>query len=62
MRCKACNDELTDAESTAQDEHGFIDLCNYCLTQIRLAEETDLEPDYSVRYRDGLVPLDYLDG
>ena len=62
MRCKACNSELTDAEATAQDEHGFIDLCVECLKSIAEAEEIPLEPDTSVGYRDRSEPLYHLDG
>jgi hypothetical protein len=62
MRCRACNDELTDAEATAQDEHGFIDMCNYCLTKIREAEEEEFESDFSVGYRDKPSSFYDMDG
>jgi len=36
MRCKACNTELTDYESTrrASESNEFIDLCNECYSSI----------------------------
>jgi len=36
MRCKACNKELTDYESTrrAAESNEFIDLCNDCYNSI----------------------------
>jgi len=32
MRCRACNDELTDFEATRKETstNTFVDLCNYC--------------------------------
>ena len=33
MRCRSCNEALTDDESTRKGEYGeFIDLCGYCYT------------------------------
>lgn len=32
MRCKACNALLSDREAINKDEHGYIDLCNRCLS------------------------------
>jgi len=38
MRCRACNDELTDFESTKKDNNGeFYDLCGNCFGEIRTA-------------------------
>lgn len=34
MRCKGCNVELNDAESTFKDQNGeFVDMCTECLTK-----------------------------
>ena len=35
MRCRACNDELTDFEATRKEANTgyFVDLCNYCFTR-----------------------------
>jgi len=38
MRCRACNTELTDYESTRTDDHGeFFDLCSDCLTEVKIS-------------------------
>ena len=37
MRCRACNTELTDYESTRKDTNGeFFDLCSDCLTEVKI--------------------------
>ena len=42
MRCRACNAELNDIESTRKDSTGdFIDLCGECLGAIRQAQFED---------------------
>jgi len=46
MRCRACDVELTDIESTRKDPQTeeFLDLCGGCLTVIRQSElEDDLK-------------------
>ena len=46
MRCRACDCELTDIESTRKDPQTgeFIDLCGGCMSAIRLAQfEDDIE-------------------
>ena len=46
MRCRACDAELNDTESTRKDPQTgeFLDLCGGCLTVIRQAEfEDDLK-------------------
>ena len=46
MRCRACDCELNDIESTRKDPNTgeFVDLCGGCLTAIRQAEfEDDLK-------------------
>lgn len=37
MRCKACNAELSDFESTRKslDTNEFIDLCNNCYSHVK---------------------------
>ena len=36
MRCIACNVELTDYESTRQDNEGnYLDMCNYCYNSVK---------------------------
>jgi len=38
MRCRACNTELTDNESTRKDTNGeFFDLCKDCLTSVKIS-------------------------
>jgi len=38
MRCRACNTELTDYESTRKDTDGeFFDLCGDCLTEVKIS-------------------------
>ena len=38
MRCRACNDELTDFELTKKDNNGeFYDLCGNCFGEIKTA-------------------------
>ena len=43
MRCRACNKNLNDFESTRKSDNGeFVDLCNHCYHEVRsdiLAEE-----------------------
>lgn len=43
MRCIACNDELTDLESTRKNPTTgeFMDLCGGCLSAMRLAQFED---------------------
>lgn len=51
MRCKACNAELSDYESTIKDSHtdGFFDLCLECLTASRQATfDLELQGEYNV--------------
>ena len=63
MRCKACNVELTDDEATAQDEHGFIDLCFSCITAAdRATQEFELGTDSRIRCRNNFRPPDDMDG
>jgi hypothetical protein len=51
MRCKVCNNILTDTESVAKDEHGdFLDTCEACLFEdgdpwLEGPEDDWLEPD-----------------
>lgn len=55
MRCKACNDELTDYESTWKDyETGeFYDLCGKCWSVSRSAElEVWNQECYNVGFKD----------
>jgi len=36
MRCRACNTELTDYESTRKDTDGeFFDLCSDCYSEVK---------------------------
>ena len=38
MRCRACNDELTDFESTKKDSNNeYYDLCGGCFNEIKTA-------------------------
>ena len=43
MRCRACNKNLNDFESTRKSESGeYVDLCNHCYREVQsdiLAEE-----------------------
>ena len=51
MRCRACNDELTDYESTLKDSQAndYFDLCVQCLTSSRQAVfDSELETEYNV--------------
>jgi len=51
MRCRACNTNLSDAESVRKDSHGFyLDLCNPCYhavseTDVDLPSDDTLVPD-----------------
>lgn len=40
MRCRACNVELNDIESTRKDPNTgeFVDLCSGCLSEVRRAQ------------------------
>ena len=43
MRCRGCNIELNDAESTFKDENGeFVDMCTECLTK---SYDSDMDDD-----------------
>jgi hypothetical protein len=49
MRCRACNDELTDYESTLKDSKDYFDLCVQCLSLSRQAVfDSELETVYNV--------------
>ena len=49
MRCRACNVELTDAESTMRTtQNEYLDMCNECLN----ASRTKLTSDEDVKYTD----------
>ena len=51
MRCRACNDELTDYESTLKDSRAneYFDLCVGCLTATRQAVfDSELDGVYNV--------------
>ena len=51
MRCRACNDELTDYESTLKDSqaNAYYDLCVQCLPSSRQAVfDSELETEYNV--------------
>jgi len=51
MRCRACNDELTDYEATLKDSRAddYFDLCVQCLTSTRQAVfDSELETEYNV--------------
>ena len=49
MRCKACNDELNDYESTLKDSNDYFDLCMACLSSSRQAVfDSELETVYNV--------------
>jgi hypothetical protein len=51
MRCRACNDELNDYESTIKDSQSdsYFDLCIQCLTASRQAVfDSELETVYNV--------------
>ena len=38
MRCRACDCELTDYESTRKDDNGeFYDMCSDCFSEIKTA-------------------------
>lgn len=38
MRCRACNSELNDFESTKKDSNGeYYDLCSDCFSEIKTA-------------------------
>jgi|TARA_E500000318_G_C3396348_1_gene148031 hypothetical protein len=55
MRCRACNAELNDQESTIKDftTGEFLDLCSECLTVSRNAElELDEKWCYNVITKD----------
>lgn len=43
MRCRACDAELTDIESTRKDPQTgeYVDLCGGCLSAIRVAQFED---------------------
>jgi hypothetical protein len=50
MRCKACDSNLDDFESTKKDEQGeFIDLCNRCDT---ISSQTIIDNQYIDQARD----------
>lgn len=47
MRCKSCNEELTDQEATTINPlhtQEYEDLCGYCLRMIRQHEEEEGAP------------------
>ena len=49
MRCRACNAELNDYESTLKDSREYFDLCIQCLTSTRQAVfDSELETVYNV--------------
>jgi hypothetical protein len=51
MRCRACNVELNDYESTLRDSQsdGYFDLCLECLTSTRQAVfDSELKGEYNV--------------
>jgi hypothetical protein len=56
MRCRACNDELTDYESTLKDSNDYFDLCVQCLFLSRHAVfDSELETVYNV-FKNTQVP------
>jgi len=66
MRCRACNKNLNDFESTRKSESGeYIDLCNHCYREVQsdiLAEERqDLQDgnDEWFDEDDGWIELDF---
>jgi hypothetical protein len=66
MRCRACNKNLNDFESTRKSESGeYVDLCNHCYREVQsdiLAEERqDLQDgnDEWFDEDDGWIELDF---
>jgi hypothetical protein len=66
MRCRACNKNLNDFESTRKSESGeYVDLCNHCYREVQsdiLAEERqDLQDgnDELFDEDDGWIELDF---
>ena len=66
MRCRACNKNLNDFESTRKSESGeYVDLCNHCYREVQsdiLAEERqDLQNgnDEWFDEDDGWIELDF---
>ena len=66
MRCRACNKNLNDFESTRKSESGeYVDLCNHCYREVQsdiFAEERqDLQDgnDEWFDEDDGWIELDF---
>ena len=66
MRCRACNKNLSDFESTRKSDSGeYVDLCNHCYREVQsdiLAEERqDLQDgnDELFDEDDGWIELDF---
>ena len=66
MRCRACNKNLNDFESTRKSESGeYVDLCNHCYREVQsdiLAEERqDLQDGNNEWFDedDGWIELDF---
>ena len=66
MRCRACNKNLNDFESTRKSDSGeYVDLCNHCYREVQsdiLAEERqDLQDgnDELFDEDDGWIELDF---
>ena len=57
MRCKACNSNLSDGESTRLDIiNEYVDMCSSCLASIRYAKlEDDIESEYLAGWS-GFIP------
>lgn len=45
MRCKSCNEILTDKEATRKGQYGYEDMCNPCLKPIVNDIAKSLPPD-----------------
>jgi hypothetical protein len=66
MRCRACNKNLNDFESTRKSESGeYVDLCNHCYREVQsdiLAEERQDLQDGNEEWfdeDDGWIELDF---
>lgn len=65
MRCRACNKNLNDFESTRKSDSGeYVDLCNHCYREVQsdiLAEERqDLQDGNDELFEDdGWIELDF---
>jgi hypothetical protein len=64
MRCRACDKNLTDYESTRKytNTHSYIDLCNHCFSGVYIQTEDrqDLaDTSYSGDVEENYTPLSY---